>query len=133
MIVLQKTMNWLNPENLALMRLCDLWNAKRLMNAESVRAWFRDEAERDIRRNPQPRQLKMTLGTPEADDYWPEAQREHDKAYYEIKLPDRTRHPEEFWIQFDRQTLAMIAHDAMKDRMDRRGCSPPQHITSRST
>jgi len=111
------TVHWLNPDNLALIRLCDLWNAKRLMNAESVRAWFRDEAERDNRRNPQAIGLKMTLGTPEDDGLWPEAKRQHDKKYYEIKLPDRQRHPEEFWTQFDRQTIALIAHDAMKDRM----------------
>lgn len=111
------TVHWLNPENLALMRLCDLWNAKRLMNAESVRAWFRDEAERDIKRNFQARQLKMTLGTPEADELWPEAQHEHNKEYYEIKLLDRIRHPEDFWTQFGKQTVALIAHDAMKDRM----------------
>lgn len=111
------TVHWLNPENLALMRLCDLWNAKRLMNAECVRAWFRDEADRDIRRNPQPIPLKMILGTPEDDGTWPVAQREHDKEYYEIRLPDRIRHHEEFWTQFGEQTVALIAHDAMKDRM----------------
>jgi len=111
------TVHWLNPENLALMRLCDLWNSKRLMNTESVRAWFRDEAERDMRRNPQKIHLKMTLGTTEDDGAWPEARCKKDKKYYEINLPDRERHREEFWTQFERQTIALIAHDSMKDRM----------------
>lgn len=44
--------HWIHPENLALMRLSDLWKAKRLMNSESVRAWFHDEAKRDVKRNP---------------------------------------------------------------------------------
>lgn len=111
------TVHWLNPENLALMRLCDLWNAKRLMNAESVRAWFRDEAKRDVNRNPQEIPLKMMLGTPEAENGWPEAKHELNKEYYEVKLPKRERHPEDFWTRFEKLTIALIAHDAMKDRM----------------
>jgi len=111
------TVHWLNPENLALMRLCDLWNAKRLMNAESVRAWFRDEASRDTKRNPQEIPLKICLGTPEGDNPWPVAEREHDKEYYEVRIPERKRHPEEFWTRFEEQTIALIAHDEMKARM----------------
>lgn len=73
------TVHWLHPDNLALMRLCDLWNAKRLMNAESVRAWFRDEAERDVKRNPQKIPLTIVLGSPRTEKNlptlppWPEA------------------------------------------------------------
>jgi methylglyoxal synthase len=188
------TVHWLNPENLALMRLCDLWNAKRLMNAESVMAWFRDEAERDFRRNPQQIPLRITLGTRESENNprtllpsWPEAGREaseklqnlpqgikfpdplknkirydayerrlimredvtpkekadllslspSDKQYksvvrklfdeklsggkltkeYYVRLPVREHHPKEFWRLFEQQTIALIAHDAMKDRM----------------
>lgn len=111
------TVHWLHPENLALMRLCDLWNAKRLMNAESVRAWFRDEAQRDIKRNLQEIPLKIVLGTPERDNQWPVAEREYNKEYYEVKLPDRKRLPVEFWTQFEKQTIALIAHDEMKSRM----------------
>lgn len=116
------TVHWLNPENLALMRLCDLWNAKRLMNAESVRAWFRNEAKRDIRRNPQEIPLKITLGTPMLDGNWPMAEKSYyinkkEKEYYEVSLPKRKKHPVEFWTRFREQTIALIAHDAMKDRM----------------
>lgn len=110
------TMHWLSPENLALMRLCDLWNAKRLMNAASVRAWFRDEAERDIKRNPQEMPLRMTLATPEIDNH-PLVAVYNDEGYYQLGLPQRNKHREEFWTQFEQQTIALIAHDAMKDRM----------------
>lgn len=117
------TMHWLRPENLAYMRLCDLWNAKRLMNAESVRQWFRDEAERDVLRNPQEIPLKMSLGTSEKEKElpelppWPEAKIKQDKKYYEIKMPKLERHPEKFWDDFMKQSIALIAHDEMKSRM----------------
>jgi|LGVF01.1.fsa_nt_gb methylglyoxal synthase len=70
------------------MRLSDLWKAKRLMNSESVRAWFHDEAERDVRRNPQEIPIKVVLGTTCDTSSWPEAklQREQDTGYYEIML-----------------------------------------------
>ncbi|HUU84237.1 MAG TPA: hypothetical protein VM243_12105, partial [Phycisphaerae bacterium] len=48
------TGHWLTPENLALMRLCDLWHVKRLMNRGSVEEWFTREAETDAKRNRQP-------------------------------------------------------------------------------
>jgi methylglyoxal synthase len=116
------TTHWLNPENLALMRLCDLWNVKRLMNAESVRGWFDCEAKRDIRRNPQNIPLIMDLGTPDREDKgtnigWPKAEWIPINKCYEIKLPIRKKRAEKFWTDFERQTIALIAHDAMKNRM----------------
>lgn len=109
------TVHWLHPENLALMRLCDLWNAKRLMNAESVRAWFRNEAERDVGRNPQRIPLELALPTPKTDKQ--EAIMEHKKDYYRITVPKRDKHSEKWWTLFRNQTIALIAHDAMKSRM----------------
>ena len=165
--------------------LCDLWNVKRLMNAESVRSWFRDEAERDIRRNPQKIPLEIIWGTPGTCGPRPVAKREayenlqnlphgtkfpnhlKDKTRYDadkkqlimredvnerekeellklstdgqyndavkklfsktskgdltseyyVRLPVRERHDEEFWRQFEKQTIALIAHDEMKTRM----------------
>lgn len=111
------TVHLLHPENLALMRLCDLWNAKRLMNAESVRSWFRDEAERDVGRNPQEIPLKIVLGTAETDNPWPEAEHKYEKEYYKVETPYRERRPEDFWTKFDKQSIALIAHDEMKSRM----------------
>lgn len=111
------TVHWLSPENLALMRLCDQWNVKRLMNPESVRAWFRDEAKRDTKRHPQEIPMTIRLGTPEADGRWPMAEKRHDEAFYRVTLPQRTRRPEEFWTRFKQETIALIAHDEMKGRM----------------
>jgi len=107
------TVHWLGPENLALMRLCDIWNAKRLMNAESVRAWFRDEAERDTDRNRQPIPIEISFGP----DTVPGKPKQFGKDYYGITVPDRERHSEEWWHDFSQQTIAMIAHDEMKSRM----------------
>lgn len=110
------TKHLLYPENLALLRLCDLWNAKRLMNAESVRSWFRYEAKRDVKRNPQKIPLKIELGTPETkNNSWPEANVTGN--HYEVRLPNHYRHTEEFWTQFEKQTIALVAHDDMKERM----------------
>jgi methylglyoxal synthase len=111
--------HWTHPENLALMRLSDLWKAKRLMNSESVRAWFHDEAKRDARRNPQKIPIKVVLGTTCDTSSWPEAklQRENDIEYYEIRLPTREMRSKRFWNKFDNQSIALIAHDEMKSRM----------------
>jgi methylglyoxal synthase len=111
------TTHWLNPENLALMRLCDKWNVTRLMNGVSVRDWFATgEALRDTERHCQQIPLKMTLGTPETDGRWPTAKK-MEKRCYELSLPDRGPRENEFWKALGKQTLAMIAHDDMKGRM----------------
>jgi len=111
------TVHWLNPENLALMRLCDLWNVKRLMNPESVRAWFRHEAERDTKRHPQEIPLKIRLSTSEKKDgKWPKGIKTPER-YYRVKLPERGGRGTDFWSQFSEQTIAFIAHDDMKRRM----------------
>jgi methylglyoxal synthase len=111
--------HWIHPENLALMRLSDLWKAKRLMNSASVKAWFHDEAKKDVKRNPQGIPIKVVLGTTCDTSSWPEAkaQREHDIAYYEIRLPSREMRSKRFWRKFDTQSIALIAHDDMKSRM----------------
>jgi methylglyoxal synthase len=44
-------MHWLNPDNLALMRLCDYFRVKRLMTRSSVTAWIEHEANDDRIRN----------------------------------------------------------------------------------
>lgn len=113
------TAHWLSPEYNALMRLCDLWNAKRLMNAESVKDWFRNEAKRDVKRNPQKAPnvpLKIRLGSLESDGAWPVAKRRKNNAYYDIAIPKRTR-DDGFYTRFGEQTIALIAHDDMKQRM----------------
>ncbi|MBI5646917.1 MAG: methylglyoxal synthase [Ignavibacteriae bacterium] len=96
------TAHWLNPENLALTRLCDQWHVKRLMNRGSVAEWFAKEGGLDADRNrqPVPPILRLTKRNVEPVhntimvrkfDTWPS------------KLSD--------------MTIALIAHDAMKERM----------------
>jgi len=98
------TAHWLTPENLALMRLCDQWHVKRLMNTGSVMEWFDREADLDAERNPQPCPPRIfdSLG---ASDY--------GSGYAEFRVPPRSYPPE----QIGKKTLALIAHDEMKPRM----------------
>lgn len=110
------TVHWLGPENLAMLRLCDYWKIKQLMNAESVRAWFRDEAQRDIRHNPQSIGLTMALGTTEQDGKWPQAERNSNNVW-EIRIPRREERNRDYWSKFEELTIALIAHDEMKTRM----------------
>lgn len=114
------TVHWLGPENLALMRLCDIWNVKRLMNPQSVRAWFHDEAERDTDRNRQNIPLEISFGDikPKRDKNKEQIQKQI-KGYYEISLPmgaEREK-SEKYWSTFGEQTIALIAHDEMKERI----------------
>jgi methylglyoxal synthase len=124
--------HWLNPENLALMRLCDIWNVKRLMNQGSVETWFQDEAERDAKRNPQEIPLRMRFGGGKLnDDLWKKAP--YVDAQWAAQWSKASHYKEsnhnniseilpkerelEFWRGFRNQTIALIAHDEMKRRM----------------
>ena len=113
------TTHWLSPEYRALNRLSDLWDVKRLVNAGSVTDWFRNEATRDTKRNPQkaPKSpLKLRLGSREPDGAWPVAARRDGNAYDEVNIPPRARDAA-FYTRFEDQTIALIAHDKMKQRM----------------
>ncbi len=129
------TEHWLHPGNLALLRLCDLWNAKRLMNTESVRAWFKEEAERDVKRNVQGIPLKIRMCPPPDDYPWPVAQQAWPMSgltpgidgYYRINLEKIRRSSQKRRFNPDKQldypigekckTLALIAHDTMKSKL----------------
>jgi len=97
--------HWLNPENLALMRLCDVWRVKRLRNSGSLLEWFDTEADRDQMRNPQPVPPPLIL----ADSTLAPRSIAGEKGPYELGFtePDAYRPP----------TIALIAHDEMKPRM----------------
>jgi methylglyoxal synthase len=100
---------FLNSENLALMRLCDLWHVKRLMNTGSVEEWFEKEAESDIHRNPQRCPPCLVLS-----GYGKECMPiPGPQSVYEIKRPNTFDFPE----SFENMTIALIAHDEMKARM----------------
>ncbi|MDD8026741.1 MAG: methylglyoxal synthase [Acidobacteriota bacterium] len=135
-------MCWLNPRNLALTRLCDVWNVKRLMNSGSVLNWVRDEAERDANRNKQKIPIDIRFGDRKYDPgtrnlvgsewyvQWRtgateslEAQENFDMNenskyplyYFESPLPKKRE--KGFWHLFNNQTIALIAHDEMKSKM----------------
>lgn len=114
------------------MRLCDIWNVKRLMNSGSVETWFQDEAERDAERNPQEIPLRLQFGggelkkalwrgvrsvSAEWSAQWSEVS--DYKEFDCLDIPERLRKERkpEFWHGFGNQTIALIAHDDMKRRM----------------
>lgn len=103
------TAHWLNPENLALMRLSDQWHVKRLMNSGSVAEWFRQEADMDKDRNLRATPMQLVLpGT--QGKFSPE--RRQDGAY-SISRPLSNKPP----MKVEDMTIALIAHDDMKTRM----------------
>jgi methylglyoxal synthase len=114
------TAHWLNPENLALMRLCDIWKDKRLMNCGSVESWFHYEAQMDSRRNLQTIPISMRSGlSPDPDpqlDVLSLAERDPN-GFYRIEPPKPIPRESSLWHALDQQTIALIAHDEMKGRM----------------
>jgi methylglyoxal synthase len=101
------TSHWLNPENLALLRLSDHWHVKKLMNEGSVEEWFKVEASIDSRRNLQriPPSLELFKAKPLAP-------RRLSDGTFRLERP-RSRFPK----KFEEMTLALIAHNEMKARM----------------
>ena len=100
--------HWLNQENLALMRLCDVWKVKRLMNSGSVMSWFDSEAPRDIKWNQEP--VPPVLKFPDGDTLIPELYEDKEGACKYLKLNYKLP-------QKKSNTIALIAHDDMKTRM----------------
>ena len=98
--------HWLNQENIALMRLCDVWQAKKLMNKGSVLSWFESESTKDALRNPQP--IPPTLMFPsDPGDVTLAPVRNEDHYKFELAIAPKPKGP----------TIALIAHDDMKPRM----------------
>jgi methylglyoxal synthase len=129
------TMHWLNPADLALNRLSDICNVNRLMNRGSVETWFSYEARGDVKRNLREIPPKLLFGCEEFDPgkvsglvskgwlaqwkkergFLPSSESEH--GVYSIPKRIRKEREPEFWLKFKYQTVALIAHDAMKERM----------------
>jgi methylglyoxal synthase len=105
------TTHWLNPELLALMRLSDVWRAKRLMNYGSVEEWFLREAKYDVRRRLQPLPPRIRF----ADDLDVVAQPAPAGPETVFQFP-RIYTPLDH-DNFAEVTIALIAHDSMKPRM----------------
>lgn len=106
------TAHWILPENLALIRLCDYYRVKRLMNQGSVIEWIQREAVRDAETKKQPRPPTLKL-RPYADP--PRFLR---RAEWEEKIrANREAKPEKADWTLNGATIAVIAHDQMKERM----------------
>jgi methylglyoxal synthase len=112
------TSHWLQPENVALIRLCDHWHVNRLLNAHSIREWFPEQSVADIRRNQQdwpPRAI--TFDSIDAKNRGAEGTLNFSTASdgsWRIGIPrqnDRRRR------KGSERRLALIAHDHMKERM----------------
>lgn len=100
--------HWLNQENLALMRLCDVWKVKRLMNSGSVISWFKSEAPRDTRWNQEP--VPPVLKFPDGDELKP-------VHYHYTEGPNEYLNLNYKLAKEKPNTIALIAHDDMKTRM----------------
>jgi methylglyoxal synthase len=105
------TAHWLNPENLALLRLCDQWHTKKLMNTGSVEEWFTKEARLDTRRNLQDWPPELTL-----DGTKSKISLVHSGKLFEVNSAERVESTK-FSASSRNSTIALIAHDQMKDRM----------------
>ncbi|HYU32428.1 MAG TPA: methylglyoxal synthase [Thermoanaerobaculia bacterium] len=108
------TSHWLQPENVALIRLCDHWHVNRLLNAQSIREWFPEQSVADIRRNQQDWPLRpITFDSISGTDGIFSLPTGQDGSWrIAIPRPDERRQrrgPE--------RRLALIAHDHMKERM----------------
>jgi methylglyoxal synthase len=133
-----KAHHWRRPENLAQWRLCDQWNVKRLANSGSVRRWLSNEALKDADKNKQkcPPELTLREGAKCGEiTYYFE---KNKSGYYEIKKAIEIKNNKKREIsidnfkkyismgqqelishtkKFEEMTVALIAHDEMKQRM----------------
>lgn len=118
------TTHILNPENLALLRLCDQWHVKKLMNIRSVSEWMLGEAHLDANRNVRPLDIPMTtLGdikkaSPKKGVWYFDSPSRKDGADF-LFDPEWDRIADR--IQSRRclraMRIALISHDDKKDRM----------------
>ena len=108
--------HWLRAENLALMRLCDQWHVKRLMNAHSVQVWFEHEVENDIKRNYQPCPPKLLFRAGSEEEWEPEPFNSNYEQNKSVQAASISYEPFEKKL-FEEMTIALIAHDDMKSRM----------------
>lgn len=108
------TSHWLVPENLALLRLCDQWRVKKLMNRGSVEEWFEKEADYDINRNRQRYPLDVSFIDGVALSQNPATfDGANDESFQELMPSDQIAFP----TVHNKQTIALISHDNMKSRM----------------
>jgi methylglyoxal synthase len=105
------TNHWLHPEDMALMRLGDVWRAKRLMNEGSTMEWLEHEAELDRRRNEQ--EIPLALEFLRLDL---KLQAKRDRASRTWSIDPRL-FQREIRDAREKRTIALISHDELKPRM----------------
>ncbi len=113
--------HWLNPENLALARLCDVWRTKRLLNAGSVISWYMNEAKMDCRRQKVEIPIKVPLKKKTENEFEVSAEL-FGPCKYHIIAPERKRIDDLIKQgrgkpKLKEETIALIAHNEMKPRM----------------
>jgi len=133
MFLSSQTTHWLNPENLALMRLCDTLQVRRFLNTGSVRAWFKHEVDTHYRLNRCSIPLELQFGSHSVQctnrTQPVTAIKSPEQSYWQIPDPpldlafgawdhvnfEEASHAGE--NVFTDRTIALIAHDRMKARM----------------
>lgn len=121
-----QTMHWLNPENLALLRLCDAVGVRRFLNATSAKAWLAHEVGPSFRLRPHTIPLPLTVNgrvianPDQPSGYYafasPRLELVHRLPWDELNFAEHralNRNP------LGDRTIALIAHDAMKPAMVR--------------
>jgi len=101
--------HWLRPENLAFLRLCDQWRAKKLMNRGSLLSWLFQESNFDANRNRRP----IGVLSAYVDSKPPiETGDANVTRVIENNVLNRFTN-----LDFSQKTIALIAHNEMKSRM----------------
>ena len=123
----------LSPENGVLMRLCDLWGVKRLLNRTAIKKWVEFESQFDTKRNLQPFPPAIILrrdGTADERESIEPAlippKSKFMKLGWQIENEDETKNQEnedqnlQLYEEEDdavEWTIAMIAYGEMKEKM----------------
>jgi methylglyoxal synthase len=126
------TTHLLNPENLAMLRLCDQWHVNSLMNRWSILEWMRGGASLDCRRNIQDLPILIDLIGQKSPKTWdrekPDRNGDGDPwCFFDPDLTEpptlhdagwaKGKEPEEVKAILANMRIALISHDEKKDRM----------------
>lgn len=117
------TTHLLFPDNLALLRLADQWHVKKLMNRGSVEEWLKIESKLDANLNRQ--QLPLEIKYPGGVSATLSKVNLNDPGTPTLKWRDTFPEPSilkavdvsDFSSKLSRTVIALISHDAMKNRM----------------
>jgi methylglyoxal synthase len=115
--------DWMNSENLALMRLADLYHVKRLMNRGSVESWLQYEADYDAKRNRREIPLKINRSEIRPDKkettrsliFGPGQETRSNGEISMVKIKNEPIYVGK--ADIERMNIALIAHDYMKQEM----------------